>query len=593
MTAEGRYGEAHDQWRNAATLYEEASEPEGQRIAWMKAGLCSQKIGDIERALEELGHSVALARAPGGERSLAIALSHLSTLHATGGRPREAAAGWHEALALATTLHDQVLVGAIANNLGRLMLERGDLADAEVAFRRVRDAAEHAGDVAGMAAADNALGEIAKDRGQDEAARDLFERAFEHAHMAGDTALMGLTLNNLGNALRQLGDLERAEQRFRSALAFANVIGDGVAIARTHTTLGNIAAARGELDDAQRHYTQALSLDKRNQQHQATLGNLVNLANLRSTRGDLAGAKKFYEEALGKLPPTATRTLTDLETMLGQLEARQGALSAAETLFARAKHRAEKTGYQAAVARLTMNLAAVAHARGDLKTALDGYRQAVGLLDQYASPSDRVMGHLVVADAALARDLVDLGAAAVEQAERRLDAIRGEDDGAIREQLDVDAMKARVAFARRPDERADMEAMIDRFMNAGRTADAIGHQSTLYDEDVALLESRLERIRESLAWTQKQSIEPLLLELTSLEALATQASPESFEPLATRAHELGLKLVALRILRRRAIALSKHGKPDDARELAHSLIAQAQALGADAEVARLTKQVLS
>lgn len=591
MTAEGRYAEAHAQWHHAATLYEEAAYREGQGLAWMKAGLCSQKVGENIRAADELAQAIALARAPGTERTLAIALSHQATLFATSGQTVAAAEGWNEALSLANELNDNELIGAVANNLARLMLERGELDQAERAFGQARLASERADDLVGLAAADNALGEIAKQRGDHEAARELFERAFDSAHVSGDTAAMGLALNNLGNALRQLGDLERAEQRFQSALAFANVLGDGLAIARTHTNLGNIAAARGQLDDAQRHYLKALQLDKRNQQHQATLGNLVNLANLRATRGDFAGAKKFYEEALAKLPAGAARTRADLGTMLGQLEGRLGHLDQAEALFKDALRQAETSQYQAAIARLSMNLAAIAHARGDLVAALDGYRRAVGLLDQHANPSDRVMGHLVVADIALARNIVGLAEAAIQEASRRLDTMRGEDEGALREALDVDAMKARVTFAKTPSDqtRADMEAAIERFMEAGRVADALGQQLALYDEDLeeGTLETRLPRIREGLAWAQKQNIDPLVLELTSLEALASHASAETIAPLTNRARELGLKLVALRLERRRAALLLHQGQHDAAQTLIAELITTAKTLGAEAEVLRL------
>lgn len=589
MTADERFSEAHEQWHKAAALYEEAADSQGLQFAWMKAGLLSQRLGVVDRALEELTQAVGLARAPGAERALAITLSHIATLHAMNGRPRDAAEAWNESLLLATGLGDDKLVGVIANNLARLMLDRGDLDEAELAFYKARAAAERSDDRLGVATADNALGEIARNRGQNELARDLFERAFEGAHAAQDIALMGLTLNNVGNTLRQLGDLERAEQRFQSALAFANVLGDGISIARTHTNLGNIAAARGLLDDAQRHYTQALSLDKRNQQLQATLGNLVNLANLRSTRGDFAGARKFYEEALAKLPTSATRTIADLETMLGQLEARLGHLDLAETIFTRAAARAEASGHQAASARLAMNLAALAHARGDLGTALEGYRRAVGLLDQHGSPSDRVMGHLVVADIALARNLVDLARAAVAQAESRLDTLRGDNEGPLREALDVDAMKARVAFAQSPDEstRQQMEASAEAFINAGRTADGLGQVLTLLDETDGNPEARLTRIRESLTWAQKQNVEPLALELMSLETLFTRADPASLEPLIQRAMELGLKLVALRIGRRRAALLLSHSRHDEAHALIATLSATAQALGAEAELMRL------
>lgn len=592
MTADERFEDAHAQWLLAAEHYDEANDVPGRQVAWMKAGLCSQRLGASERALNELTRAVELARAPGLERALAVTLSHLAGHVAREGREQDAKEAWHEALALATTLNEAPLVSAIASNLARLQLERGDLNGAEAAFLRAKDAATLSDDLAGLASADNALGEIARQRGDHDRARELFEAAFDASHQAGDAALMGLTLNNLGNAYRQLGDLERAANRFNAALAFANVTGDAIAVARTHTNLGNIAAARGQLDDAQRHYTQALSLDKKHHQHQATLGNLVNLANIRATRGDFLGARKFYEEALAKLPPEAHRTLADLETMLGQLEARMGHLDRAESLFTSALVRAKKAAYEAAIARLTMNLAALAHARGHLIAALDGYRSAVGLIDRHGSPSDRIMAHLVVADAALARAQHDLAEAAATQARLRLDAMRPtdsyeEEEAPLREALDVDAMRARVDFAKAPSAttRDAMIACAERLMNAGRTADALGHWLTLLDDDDPT--DHADRVRENLAWAEKQPAEPLTLEYRSLAALASNAPPEDLVPLSERATELGLALVALRIERRRARALLVAGRQNEAIALIQGLIPSAKKLGADAEAARL------
>lgn len=602
MTAEERFGEAHAQWLKAAALHEEASDPDGERLAWMRAGLCSQKLGELDRAADELSRSIQLARVPGGQRPLAIALSHLATLLAQRGHITDAAERWHEALTLAAAESDPPLIAAIATNLGRLALGRGDLDEAEAAFSRAREAADRGQDDAGRAAADNALGEIARERGDHHAARALFDSAFDRAHAAGDTALMALTLNNLGNALRSLGDLERAETRFQAALAFANVLGDGPSIARTHTNLGNIAMARGELDAAQRHYTQALTLDKRYKQHAAMLGGLVNLASLRATRGDLAGAKKLYAEALDKLSPiSAARIVADIETLLGQLEARMGHLDRAESLFLQARSRAEESGHGAALARLTMNLAALDHARGDLGRALDGYRRAVSLIEQHGSPSDRVMAHLVVADAALARNLPDLARAAVEQARLRLDALRpatgdGEtptenDEAPLRETLDVGAMKARVDFARAPgpETLAAMEAMTEALMDAGRTGDAVAHWLVLCDEERELdaRPDRLERLRENLAWAKKADLEPLALELQSLELLASRAAPEALDPLVSRLEALQLGLAALRVGRRKVSLLLYADRPAEARALAASLRQAALARGADAEALRL------
>jgi tetratricopeptide (TPR) repeat protein len=602
MTSEQRFADAHAQWRDALALLETLPSlpPEAQR-AWMRAGLCSQRVGEPERALDELARAVSLARAPGLAKELAVSLGHLGTLLAQRGAASEAAAAWHEAIDVAESLQEPAIVYTLAGNLGRLALGRGDFDAAEQAFRRALAAAEGDENDAERGAWENALGELLRARGLEHDADACFERAFDAAQRGGDIGLMALTLANRGNLARARGNLETAQSLLGASYNLAAVTGDGPAIARAHANLGNLAVTRGGLDEAQRHYVQALALDKRHGQAEAVLGGLVNLGSLRVLRGDLEGGLKHYREALDKLPARgATRTASDLEALTGQVLGRMGRLDEATAHFTRALAFARDSAYPGAEARLAMNLAAIDFARGDVSRALAGHLAALQALA--AGPvSDLVTAHLVVADCALAAARFDLAASHLAASGRLLgivDAHEPEDNDqhettddayrSKREYLDFQSMKARLAVVthRSPEALDALRAAADALMTAGRNAEAHAERLALLEVSADLPDAP-SLAEEGLRFAEKSKLEPLALDFGSVLALLRRDPPEHVAALASRADGLGLGLLALRLRRREVSLRVAHGRLDDARTLAHQLIDMARDKGALAELRAL------
>ncbi len=593
MTSEQRFADAHEQWHLALGLLQEVGHTKEQQRAWMRAGLCSQKVAEPDRAASEFTRAIELARAPGLERELAISLGHLGTLLAHRGLSADAAAAWQEAVMVAEGLEEPAIVYTLAGNLGRLELGRGDLDRAESAFRRALSAAERDDNDAERGAWENALAEVLRARGLERDADPHFERAFQAAQNGGDIGLMSLVLANRGNLAKAMGNLETAAHLLQASYNLASVTGDGPAIARAHTNLGNLAMLQNALDDAQRHYTQALGLDKRNGQTHAVIGSLVNLGSLRVTRGDLEGGLKLYREALDKLGPLQSPRMTaDVLALIGQVLGRMGDLEAASDHFTRALAAARTSSHSAAEARLAMNLAAIDFAHGEVTRALEGYRGALTLLEAHGEATDLLTGHLVTAECALAAHELDLAERHLEAAYKLLRAHAPESDEgdehhdhSMREYLDFQAIRTRLAWtrSRSNEDREHFSASIDALRQAGRMADAMGERLALL-ERLPENEGAKTQAEEGLRWAEKARLETMQLDFGSLLVLLERGEPEALSKLAVRAREKQLHLLALRIERRRVALLISRGERPDAEGLAHTLSAEARTRGALAEV---------
>lgn len=129
------------------------------------------------------------------------------------------------------------------NNLGLLLLERGQVAEAEEHFRRALEAKPD--DSFAM----NNLGLIEARRGNLAAAQRWFEEAVRIDPSQAEAA------NNLANTLVQLGRLEEAEKAYREAIRRKPRYADA------WSNLANVLALLGKAKEAAEAYERAIELD--------------------------------------------------------------------------------------------------------------------------------------------------------------------------------------------------------------------------------------------------------------------------------------------------------------------------------------------
>jgi tetratricopeptide (TPR) repeat protein len=201
------------------------------------------------------------------------------------------------------------------NNLGIVLIERGDLEAAIGQFRRAleidpffveahnslaislaaqgrsEEALEHLRRSLEIDPSDvntrNALGNILADRGEVEAAIENFHKALQI-----DPA-SAMTHYNLGRALARRGDSAGAIAHYRKALEIDPFDAD------THNNMALLLANRGEFREAFEQLHQAVQVDP------GYVKAYFNLGRISAQQGDFAAAVKYFQEALRIKPGIA------------------------------------------------------------------------------------------------------------------------------------------------------------------------------------------------------------------------------------------------------------------------------------------------
>jgi tetratricopeptide (TPR) repeat protein/DNA-binding XRE family transcriptional regulator len=191
---------------------------------------------------------------------LSIMYTNLSVAYQHLGRLNDAARYAHRAIGIHETLSDRLSLARSENNLGMLLIRRGDLVDAQ---------------------------------GHLERALSLFDEANVDAQRAN-------ILMSICELHWMRDDLDAAEHWAREALAMATRASEPVNIGESHVWLGRIAEARADGRQADAEFSVAFDLLEDSSQRAIHAHSLY--ADILEARGDLGAAIRHLKRAL------ATRT---------------------------------------------------------------------------------------------------------------------------------------------------------------------------------------------------------------------------------------------------------------------------------------------
>ena len=192
-----------------------------------------------------------------------------------------------------------VRVSAVANNLGRLFNETGDLAAARQQFERALaiDEAVYGHAHPHVAEVINNYGICLQKQGETDLARRQFAwaaEAYEAYHGPQHPKLASL-LNNLGYVLKSAGDLDAAELHLQRALGIAeNTVGaEHPTTASVRYNLADCSRRRGDILGAREQLEQALAVDEAvlGQSHPRVRRDCEALAELLESNQDPAAAE--------------------------------------------------------------------------------------------------------------------------------------------------------------------------------------------------------------------------------------------------------------------------------------------------------------
>lgn len=303
--------------------------------------------------------------------------------------PHALAAAWHaEANAVAPRATISVL-----DDAGRYLIKRAQYVEAKGLFERAMAlASQFYGEThPQVSALANNLGRVHRQLGNINDAKACFERS-----MAIDTEVygeadphLGAVFNNYGIVLQQSGDLDGARQQFEWALlVYKTAYGeDHAKVASIVNNLGYMLRGSGDLQGGREHFEQALAIAKQNygDNHPIVGSILVNLGIVQRLGGDLEGAKESLEQALaihenvnGPSHPHVARACGHLGAVLQD----QNALGAARAHYERALQIDEAFygGIHPNIAGRAMQLGRVLRALNDNEGAQKCFDRATSIL---------------------------------------------------------------------------------------------------------------------------------------------------------------------------------------------------------------------
>jgi Tfp pilus assembly protein PilF len=216
--------------------------------------------------------------------------------------PHALAASWH---AQASDVSPRATV-TVLDDAGRYLTKRAQYIEAKGLFERAMALAhDFYGDkhpqVSSIA---NNLGRVHRQLGNIEEARQCFQRSMEidqQVYGESDPRLAAV-FNNYGVILQQSGDADGARQQFEWALLMyqTHYAADHPKVAAIINNLGFVLQGSGDLAGGREHFEQALKIARANHgdTHPTVAAILINLGMVQRLTGDVEGAKMNLERAL-------------------------------------------------------------------------------------------------------------------------------------------------------------------------------------------------------------------------------------------------------------------------------------------------------
>jgi tetratricopeptide (TPR) repeat protein len=314
---------------------------------------------------------------------------------------QEAKSDFEHALKIGEKVYgpDHPTVSIIANNIGVILTEQGDLAEALEYSRRALQIDEkvYGPDHPNVAIRASNIGVILKAQGDLAGALEYSRRALQidEKVYGPDHPNVAIRANNIGTILKEQGDLTGALEYSRRALQIDEKIygPDHPSVATIANNIGTILKEQGDLAGALEYSQRALQIDEKvyGPDHPSVARDANNIGGILKEQGDLAGALEYSRRALqidekvyGPDHPSVARDASNI----GRVLLEQGDLAGALEYSPRALQIDEKVygPDHPDVARDANNIGRVLLEQGDLAGALEYSRRALQIDEKVYGP---------------------------------------------------------------------------------------------------------------------------------------------------------------------------------------------------------------
>ncbi len=356
-------------------------------------------IAQIKMQLGYYGEALALheqvliaERALGDQRGAAITLDAMGQAYAKRGDHAEALAKYVEALELKQRLKMRPESSNTLTNMGVVLERVGNYEEARECFRRSLEIKRATEDRSGIARTLISLGMLMQTLGESDVALKHYAESAAIAEAIGDRLSLGVALINTGHAHLGLDNLPEALAASSRARAISRAINDKRAELIALSNMGIVHGKRGDFQQSRTAFEEALKLADVVQSRDATARLHAGLAWLALERGEAAESVAWVKKALAEVVDLGTglaegegaaarESYFDVYDVAYRAALRAGDVPALLLFLeqGRASSLRESLGSRSALERATIpgeSLAALNHARGAARIALDAYRRA-------------------------------------------------------------------------------------------------------------------------------------------------------------------------------------------------------------------------
>jgi tetratricopeptide (TPR) repeat protein len=370
----------------SVALYRELGDTQDLSEALIDLALLAFQHGDNARAAQLYEESLALARAHGDRRGVALALGGLGLIESFRRANFARAVALHEeALALYRELGDTRGIAIALTDLGGVLRMQGDYARATPLIEESLPLRREVGDQFGLADSLNGLAEVKRCQGDLGPAAELYEQSLRLFRQLGDVGWLYEPLMGLAEVARLQGHYEQARKLLEELFTVSDETGDRHARAHALDGLGLIAAAQSDCPSARELHEQALALYQNLEERAGIPAALNHLAIVARHEGDLARATMLGRESLAQYQALGdNRGAAAALRGLGDAARLEGALDQARTYYQESLMLSRQLGLKLETSQALDGLSAVAYATGNADTAVrlagaaDELRQLIG-----------------------------------------------------------------------------------------------------------------------------------------------------------------------------------------------------------------------
>ncbi len=398
------YSDALDQrYADLVFHFELAGEVEKTKEYLLKAASFARNHFQNQQALGFYDKLLTLQKKEGKLEQQVESLLNKGTILELIGRWEESETAFCQALDIARQIDDFLLIAQANNQVGHLLMLRGDY---EKAGRYLDTAAafyESVNDSRGIVKVYGNLGNLYLRQGNYEKAESHFIRSLELAQLFENTSANAQIVANLGLTYMNMGKYDEGIRWQQSQLQICRQEDDKAGMAILYTNMGIVYFEKGDSEAALECYRKGLTLSEELGNKQLTAIAIGSIGSVYQRQGDYQKAMKHFEKDL-----VITEELGDKQGiaialgLIGDLYSVQGAFDKAIHFLEKNRAISKELGYKKGIAKAVNTLGDIYFFKNEFEVSLKYYEQAIAVT--------REIGNKLV----LGFSLVEMGTVLIE-----------------------------------------------------------------------------------------------------------------------------------------------------------------------------------